>query len=47
MAPPSPRLSPSGGNADVLVFVWMELAAIVAPTLFVITWPRPGPAPGP
>jgi hypothetical protein len=40
-----PGVPPLGGHADVLVFVWVELAVILGLTLFVITWARRGPAP--
>ena len=37
-----PGVPPLGGHADVLVFVWVELAVIIGLTLFVITWARRG-----
>jgi len=37
-----PGVPPLGGHADVLVFVWVELAVILGLTLFVITWARRG-----
>jgi hypothetical protein len=40
-----PGVPPLGGHADVLVFVWVELAVILGLTLFVITWARRGPPP--
>ena len=40
-----PGVPPLGGHADVLVFVWVQLAVIIALTLFVITWARRGPTP--
>jgi hypothetical protein len=40
-----PGVPPLGGHADVLVFVWVELAVILGLTLFVITWARRGPSP--
>jgi hypothetical protein len=40
-----PGIPPLGGHADVLVFVWVELAVIIGLTLFVITWARRGPSP--
>jgi hypothetical protein len=39
-----PGVPPLGGHADVLVFVWVELAVILGLTLFVITWARRGPS---
>jgi hypothetical protein len=40
-----PGVPPLGGHADVLVFVWVELAVILGLTLFVITWAPRGPSP--
>jgi Domain of unknown function (DUF4436) len=40
-----PGVPPLGGHADVLVFVWVELAVILGLTLYVITWARRGPSP--
>jgi hypothetical protein len=40
-----PGIPPLGGHADVLVFVWVELAVIIGLTLFVISWARRGPRP--
>ena len=40
-----PGVPPLGGHADVLVFVWVELAVILGLTLFVSTWARRGPSP--
>ena len=40
-----PGVPPLGGHADVLIFVWVELAVILGLTLFVITWVRRGPSP--
>jgi hypothetical protein len=38
-----PGIPPLGGHADVLVFVWVELAVIIGLTLFVISWAGRGP----
>jgi len=40
-----PGVPPLGGHADVLVFVWVELAVIPGLMLFVITRARRGPRP--
>jgi hypothetical protein len=37
-----PGTPPLGGHADVLVFVWVELAVIIGLMLFVLTWARRG-----
>ena len=40
-----PASPPLGVSADVLVFLWAEMAAILALALLVATWARTGPRP--
>jgi Domain of unknown function (DUF4436) len=40
-----PGAPPIGVSADVLVFLWTEIAAVIAVGLFVSTWARSGPRP--
>jgi Domain of unknown function (DUF4436) len=40
-----PGAAPLGVNADIFVFLWAELAAVLAVTLLIATWARSGPRP--
>jgi len=40
-----PGAPPLGVRADMLVFLWTEIAAVIAVALFVATWARHGPRP--
>lgn len=40
-----PGAPPLGVRADMLVFLWTEIAAVIAVALFVATWARRGPSP--
>jgi Domain of unknown function (DUF4436) len=40
-----PGTPPLGVRADMLVFLWTEIAAVIAVALFVSTWARYGPRP--
>jgi len=40
-----PGTPPLGVRADMLVFLWTEIAAVIAVALFVSTWARHGPRP--
>jgi hypothetical protein len=40
-----PGAPPLGVRADMLVFLWTEIAAVIALALFVWTWGRSGPRP--
>jgi uncharacterized membrane protein YkgB len=40
-----PGTPPLGVRADMLVFLWTEIAGVIAVALFVSTWARHGPRP--
>jgi hypothetical protein len=40
-----PGVPPLGGHADIVVFVWVELAVIIGLILFMIAWMERGPSP--
>lgn len=40
-----PGVPPLGGHADIVVFVWVELAVIIGLILFMIAWMERGLSP--